>query len=88
MEGEGSKPLPQESASKGNSTKLIVAIIVVILVVAAIAGALLYMGGGTTTENQAPTASLTVSDNNVNFGLPVTFNGSGSSDPDGSIVKY
>ena len=88
MEGEGSKPLPQESASKGGSTKLIVAIVVVILVVAAIAGALLYMGGGETTENQAPTASLTVSDNEVPFGTVVTFDGTGSSDSDGTIVKY
>src|SRR5512137_2689695 len=88
MEGEGSKPLPQESASKGGSTKLIVAIIVVILVVAAIAGALLLMGGGETTENKAPTASLTVSDNEVTFGQTVTFNGAGSSDSDGTIVKY
>jgi len=88
MEGEGSKPLPQESASKGGSTKLIVAIIVVILVVAAIAGALLLMGGGETTENKAPTASLTVSDNEVTFGQTVTFNGAGSSDSDGTIAKY
>ncbi len=88
MEGEGSKPLPQESASKGSSTKLIVAIIVVILVVAAVAGALLLMGGGETVENKAPTASLTVSANEVNFGQAVTFNGAGSSDPDGTIAKY
>jgi peptide/nickel transport system substrate-binding protein len=88
MEGEGSKPLPQESASTGGSTKLIVAIIVVILVVAAIAGALLLMGGGETTENKAPTASLTLSDNEVVFGQSVTFNGTGSSDPDGTIAKY
>ncbi len=88
MEGEGSKPLPQESASKGGSTKLIVAIVVVILVVAAIAGALLLMGGGETTENKAPTASVTVSDNEVPFGQTITFDGSGSSDSDGTIVKY
>jgi YD repeat-containing protein len=37
---------------------------------------------------QPPTASFTVSPNPAQTGQTVTFNGSGSSDPDGSIAKY
>ena len=38
--------------------------------------------------NQAPTASFTYSPPSPAVGQTVTFNGSGSSDPDGSIVSY
>ena len=38
--------------------------------------------------NQAPTASFTYSPTSPTVGQTVTFNGSGSSDPDGSIVSY
>jgi len=87
MEGEGSKPLPEEGASKGSSMKLIAAIIVVILIVAAIGGALLLMGGKA-PENQAPTARLATLSEIVDSGTAVTLNASASSDPDGSIASY
>ena len=38
--------------------------------------------------NYAPTAALTATPNPVVIGQTVTFNGSGSSDPDGTIAKY
>jgi hypothetical protein len=38
--------------------------------------------------NRRPVASFTASPSPALTGVPVTFNGSGSSDPDGSIVKY
>ena len=38
--------------------------------------------------NQPPTASFTAAPNPVVVGQTVTFNGSGSTDPDGTIVKY
>jgi YD repeat-containing protein len=41
-----------------------------------------------TPGNIAPKAAFTVSPNPVSLETPVTFNGSPSSDPDGSIVKY
>jgi PKD repeat protein len=41
-----------------------------------------------TIENQAPTASFTIAPNPANTGQTVTFNGSGSKDPDGTISKY
>jgi hypothetical protein len=39
-------------------------------------------------SNQVPNASFTLSPNPVGFNTTVTFNGSASKDPDGSIVKY
>jgi glucose/arabinose dehydrogenase len=44
--------------------------------------------GGGPPGNQLPAASFTVSPNPANTGQTVTFNGSASSDPDGSITKY
>jgi PKD repeat protein len=41
-----------------------------------------------TIQNRAPTASFTASPNPVVSGSNTTFNGSGSSDPDGTIAKY
>jgi hypothetical protein len=41
-----------------------------------------------TVNNRPPTASFTVSPSPANTGQTVTFNGSGSSDPDGTIAKY
>ena len=38
--------------------------------------------------NYAPTAALTATPNPVVIGQTVTFNGSGSTDPDGTIAKY
>jgi YD repeat-containing protein len=43
---------------------------------------------GSCGTNQAPTASFTVSPNPANTGQTVSFNGSGSSDPGGSITRY
>ncbi|HTY47815.1 MAG TPA: ABC transporter substrate-binding protein, partial [Methanomassiliicoccales archaeon] len=86
MEGEGSKPLPEEGASKGSSIKLIAAVIVVILIVAAIGGALLLMGGK--KANAAPTAAFTADSSEVAVGGAVTFDGSASNDTDGKIVSY
>jgi len=52
-------------------------------------------GGATATAtrtlvvaNHLPTASFTISPNPVSIGSQVTFDGSGSSDPDGPIAKY
>ena len=102
MEGS-EKPLPQEKASKGMSTKMIAAIVVVILLVAAIGGALWLMGGETEEEENAiPTAALTVEDsegvdifdsNNAAPGqlapfLHYIFNGTSSGDTDGKVVEY
>lgn len=99
MEGS-EKPLPQEKASKGMSTKMIAAIVVVILLVAAIGGALWLMGGETEEKNAIPTAAFTVEDNEGNsiFDFPtlgvvtpfqnVLFNGTGSTDTDGKVVEY
>jgi PKD repeat protein len=42
----------------------------------------------TVIDNQPPTASFTVSPNPVVSGQSATFNGSGSSDGDGTIAKY
>ena len=42
----------------------------------------------TIIDNQPPTAAFTVDPNPVIEGEPVSFNGSGSSDPDGTIAKY
>jgi YD repeat-containing protein len=42
----------------------------------------------TVLDNQPPTASFTVNPNPVVSGQSATFNGSGSSDPDGTIAKY
>jgi len=89
MEGEGSKPLPEESASKGSSTKLIVAIVAIIVVVAAIGGALLLMGGGSKEpDNKAPIAVLKAVSVIIDSGQSVELNATGSSDPDGTIVAY
>jgi YD repeat-containing protein len=41
-----------------------------------------------TVQNRAPTASFTASPNPVPTGTQVNFDGSGSSDPDGTIAKY
>ncbi len=41
-----------------------------------------------TVSNRAPTASFTATPNPVPTGTAVTFNGSASSDPDGTIAKY
>ncbi len=41
-----------------------------------------------TVQNRAPTASFTLTPNPVVSGNSVSFNGSGSSDPDGTVVKY
>ncbi|HET9197648.1 MAG TPA: LamG-like jellyroll fold domain-containing protein, partial [Solirubrobacterales bacterium] len=41
-----------------------------------------------TVNNRLPTASFTVSPSPANTRQTVTFNGSGSSDPDGTIAKY
>ena len=41
-----------------------------------------------TVTNRIPTASFTISPNPANTGQTVTFNGSGSKDPDGTIAKY
>ncbi len=41
-----------------------------------------------TVQNRAPTASFTVSPNPATTGQTVSFNGSASSDPDGTITKY
>jgi len=86
MEGEGEIPLPEEGGGGGSMTKVIAAIVVIIIVVAAIAGALLLMGGE--TENTGPTVSATVSSPTIILGENVTFDGSGSSDPDGDIVNW
>jgi peptide/nickel transport system substrate-binding protein len=89
MEGSD-KPLPQEKASKGMSTKMIAAIVVVILLVAAIGGALWLMGGETEDENAIPTAALTVEDDDF-LVMPhqnVLFNGTASGDTDGKVVEY
>ena len=40
------------------------------------------------TANQPPTASFTVTPNPAQTGQTVTFNGSASTDPDGTIAKY
>ena len=45
-------------------------------------------GGAPPGPNQNPTASFTVSPNPATAGQSVTFNGSASSDPDGTIAKY
>ncbi len=42
----------------------------------------------TVIDNQPPTAAFTVNPNPVLGGQQVTFNGSGSTDPDGTIAKY
>ncbi len=41
-----------------------------------------------TVTNRAPTSSFTATPSSVNKGQLVSFNGSGSSDPDGTIAKY
>ena len=41
-----------------------------------------------TITNRAPTASFTFTPSPVVIGQPVTFNGTASSDPDGTIAKY
>jgi YD repeat-containing protein len=41
-----------------------------------------------TVQNRVPTASITATPNPVVSGASVTFNGSASSDPDGTIAKY
>jgi PKD repeat protein len=41
-----------------------------------------------TVQNRLPTASFTLTPNPVVSGNSVSFNGSGSSDPDGTIAKY
>ncbi|MEM0449625.1 MAG: ABC transporter substrate-binding protein [Methanomassiliicoccales archaeon] len=84
MEGEGAKPLPSEDKPKGAMNKTLVIVIAVILVLAVVLAAVLLMGGG----NKGPTASFSVSSNFVSLGTPVVFNGSASSDSDGSIAKY
>ena len=86
MEGQGGKPLPSESAPKGKMTKTLAVVVVAILIVAAILGAVLLMGGG--EENKAPTTGLTVSSNIVTLGDSVLFNGTTSSDPDGTLANY
>jgi peptide/nickel transport system substrate-binding protein len=86
MEGEGEIPLPEEGGGGGSMTKVIAAIVVIIIVVAAIAGALLLMGGE--SENEGPTVVATVSSPTVVLGESVTFDGSGSSDPDGDITNW
>jgi PKD repeat protein len=43
---------------------------------------------GTVTVNEPPSAALTVSPNPATTGEAVTFNASGSADPDGRIVEY
>jgi PKD domain len=45
-------------------------------------------GSPATPENQPPTASFVMSPNPQNTDLPVEFDASSSSDPDGSIVRY
>ena len=44
--------------------------------------------GSLTINNRPPTASFTASPNPAQTGQTITFNGSGSSDTDGTIVKY
>lgn len=85
MEGEGDITLP-EGGGGGSMTKIIAAIVVIIIVVAAIAGAILLMGGE--TENEAPTATATASKSVVAVGEEVTFDGSGSTDPEGGDLTY
>ena len=87
MEGEGSKSLPEEKASKGSSTKLIAAIVVVVLIVAAIGGALILMGG-TTAEKKGPTAVFSISSSNIAAGDSTVFDASKSNDSDGKIIEY
>ncbi len=41
-----------------------------------------------TIQNRPPTASFTVSPNPATAGATVTFNASGSTDPDGTVAKY
>jgi len=41
-----------------------------------------------TVQNRLPSASFTLTPNPVVSGSPVSFNGSGSTDPDGTIAKY
>ena len=41
-----------------------------------------------TIQNQRPVASFTATPNPATAGTTVTFNGSASSDPDGTIAKY
>jgi peptide/nickel transport system substrate-binding protein len=84
MEGEGAKPLPSEDKLKGTKNKTLVIVVAVIVVLAAVLGVFLVVGGG----NKGPTAKISVSSNFVSLGIPVVFNGSASSDPDGSIAKY
>ena len=45
-------------------------------------------GSGGTPPNQPPNAAFTISPNPAQTGQTVTFNGSGSSDPGGTISKY
>jgi peptide/nickel transport system substrate-binding protein len=84
MEGEGAKPLPSEEKPKGAMNKTLVIVVAVILVLAVVLAAVFLMGGG----NKGPTANVSVSSNFVSLGTPVVFNGSASSDSDGSISKY
>lgn len=86
MEGEGEK-LPREEGGKKSMTKIIAAIIVIILVVAAIGAAVVLMGGKE-TEHAAPTASFSVSVEVVNTTTPVTFDATGSTASDATIVNY
>jgi peptide/nickel transport system substrate-binding protein len=87
MEGQGSKPLPEEAPKGRPMTKIIVAVVVIIVIIAAIAGALLLTGGGK-TENVAPTASLTASASLVDEATAVTFDASASQGQNGATISY
>jgi len=84
MEGEGAKPLPSEGKPKGAMNKTLVIVVAVIVVLAVVLAAVFLVGGG----NEGPTAKVTVSASFVSLGTPVVFNGSASSDSDGSIAKF
>jgi PKD repeat protein len=47
-----------------------------------------YVLGGAPSPNQLPIAAFTANPSATTVGSPVSFNGSASSDPDGSIVSY
>jgi peptide/nickel transport system substrate-binding protein len=87
MEGQGSKPLPQEAPKGRPMMKIVVAVVVIIVIIAAIAGALLLTGGGT-KEKVAPTASLTASASVVDASTAVLFNASASQGQNGATISY
>lgn len=86
MEGQGDMPLPEEkgSAKKGMNKMLVIAV-VAIIVIAGIAAAFLFMGGD---ENEKPVLAVTLSATAITAGETVTFNASGSSDPEGGDLTY